>query len=204
MVLSAAQAHGGHAVPAKGCMHVAVCSWLCTPNTSPGMHFTHTQRLGTHAYICAHAHVHSAPIVHTAHASPAPAPLAQLQTPSPKTPSPNSGRDRRRPLWKWSLGTGRQNGMCCVAEQHGRRQLQQPVSIICTACRRRRPPAPPAHTCLHTYTATPIGIRGYTAKLRLIFSLCKCLPSLHHYLQRCPLAVHWPGGSQKDGAVTDD
>ena len=37
-----AHAHYGHAVPAKGCMHVAVCSWLCTPNTSPGMHFTHT------------------------------------------------------------------------------------------------------------------------------------------------------------------
>ena len=46
-----AHAHGGHAVPAKGCMHVAVCSWLCTPDTSPGVHFTHTQHLGMHAYL---------------------------------------------------------------------------------------------------------------------------------------------------------
>ena len=50
-----AHAHDGHAVPAKGCMHVAVCSWLCTPNTSPGMHFTHTTL--RHAYICTYMHL---------------------------------------------------------------------------------------------------------------------------------------------------
>ena len=43
-------------------MHIAVCAWLCTPNTLPGVH---PQRLGTHTCMYAYAPLRSALTVNT-------------------------------------------------------------------------------------------------------------------------------------------